>query len=295
MTAAVYGARKMMKLAILTKDFGGQISSTSEIENYMGFQTISGEELAKKFREQVELFEVPVRTGATVTEVRKHESDAVFAVTTDDSTVYRAQTVVLATGKRSRKLNVPGEKELAGRGVAYCATCDAPFYKGKQVVVAGGGNSAATAALDLIKVAKHVSLVNFVSGWQADEIMMQTLRRSDRVKLYDYHQVVRIHGEQRVTGVTIKNREDDAEIEIPAQGIFVEIGLLPNSEPVMGHVETTSQKEVIIDCFARTSVPGLFGAGDVTTVPYKQIVVSAGEGAKAALSAYSYLVQKGAI
>lgn len=291
MTAAVYAARKMLKLAVITKDWGGQVATTSEIENYMGFQTITGEELTKKFKEQVQLFEVPVWKGEKVKKVELR--DPVFHVTLEGGSTFRSKTLILATGKRSRKLGVPGEEELAGKGVAYCATCDAPFYKDKEVVVAGGGNSAATAAIDLLKVAKSITLVNFVEGWQADEVLMKPLHESSKVTLLDHHQITAIRGEERVEKVLVKDRGSGAERELQAQGLFVEIGLLPNSEPVEGLVKMTPRKEVIVDCHARTSVPGLMGAGDVTTVPFKQIVVSAGEGAKAALSAYDYLLKMG--
>jgi len=292
MTATVYAARKMMKVAMITKDFGGQMSDTSEIENYMGFQTITGSELTAKFKEQVTQFSVPVATDETVTEVRK-EGD-LFKVDTAGGATYAAHTVVAATGKRYRPLDVPGEKQFVGRGVAYCATCDAPFFKDKQVVVAGGGNSAFTAALDLLKVAERVTLINFAPGWQADEVLQSSVRKyGDKITLLDEHQITAIAGGERVEQVSVKNRKTDEENEIAADGIFVEIGLIPNSEPMHQLVKMTRWHEVIVDCHARTNVPGLFGAGDVTTVPYKQIVISAGEGAKAALSAYEYLTQKG--
>jgi len=179
--------------------------------------------------------------------------------------------------------------------VAYCATCDAPFFKGKKVVVAGGGNSAFTTGVDLLKVGAEVILVNFIKGWQADESLQERMKQTDKVKLLDYHQVVRIEGKDRVTGVVVKNRENEKEEKIGANGVFIEIGLLPNNEPIKNLVELNEQGEVIVDCSCRTSVEGLFGAGDVTIVPHKQIVISAGEGAKAALSAYNYLINKSLI
>jgi len=290
MTAAVYAARKLVKLAVVTRDFGGQVGWTSDIENYLGFQIITGRELVEKFREQVEKFEVPVARDETVTVVKKQGN--IFTIATAGVTDYRARTVILATGKKSRPLNVPGEQELLGKGVAVCATCDAPLFKGKKVVVAGGGNSAFTAALDLAKVAREVTVVNFTAGWQADEVMLETIRRYSHVDLLDNHQVVRIEGTKRVEAVLIKNRGSGEETRIPAEGIFIEIGLLPNSDPVKDLAELSGQGELVVDCGCRTGVGGLFGAGDVTTVPYKQIIISAGEGAKAALSAYEYLIRK---
>lgn len=292
MTAVVYAARKMMKVAMITRDFGGQMAETSEIENYMGFQTITGEELTNKFQEQVKQFDVPISLEEVVTKVRREGE--LFLVDTSRKNTYRGRTVIVATGKRYRPLNVPGEKELAGRGVAFCATCDAPFFKGKKVAVAGGGNSAFTAALDLLKVATEVTIVNYAAGWQADEVMLAAVKKyGDKLKMLDEHEVTRIAGDQRVEAVQVKDRKSGEEKSIEADGIFVEIGLLPNSEPVADLVKLTDQNEVMVDCHCRTDVPGVYGAGDVTTVPFKQIVISAGEGAKAALTAYDYLTRQG--
>ena len=293
MSAAVYAARKMMNLAIITKDFGGQIRETSEVENWLGFQSINAKDLADSFEEHVKGFDIPVRLGTSITEVKK-ETDA-FSVLTDDSTMYSSRTLIIATGKRHRPLNVPGENELLGRGVAYCATCDAPFFKGKKVVVAGGGNSAFTTAVDLLKVGAEVTLVNFIKGWQADESLQERMKHTGKVSLLDYHKIVRIEGKDSVSGVVVKNRENDNEKKLRANGIFIEIGLFPNNEPIKNLVELNEHGEIIVDCSCRTSVEGLFGAGDVTTVPHKQIVISAGEGAKAALSAYDYLINKSII
>jgi len=293
MSAAVYAARKMINLAIITKDLGGQIRETSEVENWLGFQSINAKDLADSFEEHVKGFDIPVSLGTSIAEVKK-EGDT-FKVLTDDSKMYSSRTLIMATGKRHRPLNVPGEKELLGRGVAYCATCDAPFFKGKKVVIAGGGNSAFTTAVDLLKVGAEVTLVNFIKGWQADEFLQERIKQTGKVSLLDYHQIVKIEGKDSVTGVVVKNRENDSEKKLRANGVFIEIGLLPNNEPIKNLVALNEHGEIIIDCTCRTSVEGLFGAGDVTTVPHKQIVISAGEGAKAALSAYDYLINKSVI
>ena len=290
MSAAVYAARKMMRLAIITKDFGGQVRETSEVENWMGFQSINAKDLADMFEEHVKSFDIPVSLGTATVECKK-EADT-FRVRTEDGRVFSSRTVIVATGKRHRPLEVPGGKELVGRGVAYCATCDAPFFKGKRVVVAGGGNSAFTTAVDLLKVGAEVTLVNFIKGWQADAALQARVKQTDQVSLLDHHQVVRIEGKDRVTGVVVKDRENEREAKLDVDGIFVEIGLIPNNESVKDLVDLNEQGEVIVDCSCRTSVEGLYGAGDVTTVPHKQIVIAAGEGAKAALSAYDYLINK---
>ena len=290
MSAAVYAARKMMNLAIITKDFGGQVRETSEVENWLGFQSINAKDLADSFEEHVKSFDIPVSLGRAITEVKK-QGDT-FTVWTDDGTVYSSRTVILSTGKRHRPLNVPGEQELVGRGLAYCATCDAPFFKRKKVVVAGGGNSAFTTVLDLVKVEAEVTLINFIRGWQADGPLQERVEQTGTVSMLDYHQIVKIEGKDRVTGVVVKNRKSEKEEKLKTDGVFVEIGLLPNNQSVKDLVELNDQGEVIVDCSSQTSVQGLYAAGDVTTVPHKQIVIAAGEGAKAALSAYNYLVNK---
>jgi alkyl hydroperoxide reductase subunit F len=291
MSAAIYAARKMLKVAMVAVDYGGQVAWTSEIENYLGFMTITGQELVDRFVEQVKEFKIPVAKGEKVVKVEEG-----FRVHTESGASFSGSTVLLATGKRDRPLNVPGEKELVGHGVAYCSTCDAPFYKGQKVAVAGGGNSAFTAALDLLKVDATVTLINFVEGWQADAVMIESAKKhGDRVEYLDEHEVVRIEGTGKVAGVVVRDKKTGEEKKLDVSGIFVEIGLLPNSEPVEGLVDLNEHKEVIIDGFCRTSLEGLYAAGDVTTVPHKQIVISAGEGAKAALSAYDYLTRRGMI
>jgi len=290
MSAAVYAARKMMTCAVITKDFGGQVRETSEVENWLGFQNINAKDLADSFEEHVKSFEIPVKLGKAITAITK-EKDT-FLVTIDDAVTYHSHTLLLSTGKRHRPLNVPGEKELVGRGLAYCATCDAPFYKKKKAVVAGGGNSAFTTTLDLLKVEAEVTLVNAIKGWQADSSLVERVKGVGTVNLLDNHEIVRIEGTDRVSGVLVKDRQSGTEEHLAADGIFVEIGLLPNSELVKGLVELNEHGEVVVDCSCQTSIEGLYAAGDVTTVPHKQIVIAAGEGAKAALSAYDYMMQK---
>jgi NADH-dependent peroxiredoxin subunit F len=293
MSAAVYAARKMIAFALISKDLGGQIRETSEIENWLGFQNVNAKDLADSFTEHVKSFSIPVAIGASISTVNKQDDE--FRVFTDTGKHYRSKTIILATGKRHRSLNVPGEEGLVGKGVAYCATCDAPFYAGKKVVVAGGGNSAFTTAMDLIKVDAEVTLVNFIRGWQADEALQERITKAGKAILLDYHQVSKIEGTERVTGVIVTDRQSQQEKRIEASGIFIEVGLLPNSDMVKGLVDLNDQGEVIVDCLCQTSVDGFYGAGDVTTVPHKQIIIAAGEGAKAALSAYSYLMDKSLI
>jgi len=288
LTAAVYAARKMLKAALITRDFGGQVKNTSEIENYLGYQTITGQELVHKFIEHVKKFDVLVHEGEPVSKLLK--SDNRFQVYLHSGTRYLSRAVIWATGKRHRLLNVPGEKELMGRGVAFCAICDAPFFKDKEVVVAGGGNSGFTAALDLLKVAKKVTLINRSKGFNADEILVNAVKHYSHIDLLDDHDIVQINGSNRVESVSVVNRSDKQKKEIKADGIFIQIGLDPNTEPIKNIADLTDYGELKIDCSCRSSLEGLFGAGDVTTVPFDQIIISAGEGAKAALAAYAYLV-----
>ncbi|MHC5054902.1 MAG: FAD-dependent oxidoreductase [Planctomycetota bacterium] len=291
MAAAVYCSRKAMELAVIADEFGGQIADTSAIENYLGFQMIQGRELADKFLEHMKGFDIPCATGEKAVEVAK--GGDMFSVTLEGGTVYRSHTVVFATGRRYRPLGVPGEKELTGRGVSYCTICDAPFFKKKRVVVAGGGNSAFTAAFDLLQVAAVVTLVNIVEGWQADPVLRRPVEEDPKARLLDRHRFVRIEGERKVAAAVVEDLASGDEKRIEADGVFVEIGGIPNSDPVKDLAKLTAGGELVIDCGCATSVPGLFGAGDVTTVPYKQIVISAGEGAKAGLSAYAYLRERG--
>ncbi len=293
LTAAIYAARKMIHLSLITNEFGGQMGWTSEIENYTGFHTISGTELTNRFVEHIKGFDVPITEKETILKVEK--DGGLFLVRLRSGKVFRGKTAIVATGKRHRNLNVPGEEKLRGKGVAYCSICDAPFFRGKRIVVAGGGNSAITAAIDLAKLATEITVVNFAAGWQADGILLDNLRRQAHVKMLDSHAVTRIEGTERVSAVGIRNRTTSEETVIPADGIFIEVGLFPNTEPVRDLASISPSGELIVDCACRTSVAGLFGAGDATTVPYNQIVISAGEGAKAALGAHDYLLKQGLI
>lgn len=292
MSAAIYAARKLLTTVIITKDIGGQVATTNSVENYIGFQSISGQELVRVFEEHMRSFqELFIGTGEKVVSINQ-SSNGNFECVLESGTLIQGKTVIIATGKRYRPLNVPGEKEFAGRGVAYCATCDAPFYKDKKVVVVGGGNSAFEAAIDLLPVAEQITMVNLVKGWQADEILQQKIITNPKMRLLDQSEITEILGKENIHSVKIKNRNTQDIIEQLADGVFVEIGLIPNSESAKELVELNEYGEIKIDCYCRTNIPGVFAAGDVTTVPEKQIIVSAGEGAKAALSAYSYLNHK---
>lgn len=291
MTAAVYAVRKAMRLALLSDMLGGQMTVTMSIENYTGFRMVSGADLTDRFVEHMQAFNVPLAQGEKVTKVT--EEGGLFVTTLDGGRSYHSKTLIFATGKRYRKLGVPGEDRLHGRGVSYCAICDAPFFRKKKVVVVGGGNSAFTAAADLLKLESGVTLVNIAADWQADRILFEPVAKSEAATLLAANEIVSIEGDKVVEKVRLRDRRSGEEKELATDGVFVEIGGVPNSEPVKGLARLTDRSELMVDCAGRTSVEGLFGAGDVTTVPYKQIVVSAGDGAKAALAAYDFLSQQG--
>jgi alkyl hydroperoxide reductase subunit F len=269
------------------------MNETAEVENYLGFPSIRASDLVARFKEHIMGFDIPVSMGISIAEVRRKKDN--FEVLMEDGTSFFGHTVIFATGKRHRALTVPGEKELVGKGVAYCATCDAPLYKDKKVVIVGGGNSAFTTALDLLRLNAEAVVVNFLSGWQADEAIQQRVRKFGKVQFLDYHEIVRVEGRDKLETVITRDRGSGEEKRIEANGLFVEIGLLPNSDPVKKLAGLNEHGEVVVDCYCRTDIPGLFGAGDVTDVPHKQIIISAGEGAKAALSAYDYLIKKSQI
>ncbi|MTI84791.1 MAG: thioredoxin-disulfide reductase [Firmicutes bacterium] len=288
LTAAVYAARKKMKVLLLGKEYGGQASWTSEIENYMGFQYISGPELMNRFEEHVKEYRVE-REQAEVEKVT--QSGAVFTITCKDGTEYRSQTVIIAAGKSPRRLDVPGEKRFTGRGISYCAVCDAPLFGGKKVAVIGGGNSALEAAHDLTNIAEHVYVVS-LEEWTADEVLVDKVESAENMTKLIGWNTTGIDGETMVKGVTLQSVTDPSqEKKLEVEGVFIEIGTIPNSGIVKGLLEMNKNKEVIVNCDCTTSVPGAFAAGDITNIPEKQIIVAAGEGAKATLSAYKYLLR----
>lgn len=284
-TAAVYAARKKMDFMVVTTAVGGQVALSSEIENYTGFQYITGEELAAKLQDHLEKYKFDFK----MEEVRKVEREEdLFRVRAEVGT-YLARTVIIATGRKPRELKVPGEAEFKNRGVTYCSTCDGPLFEGLDVAVVGGGNSGLEAVLQLMKIAKSIHLLQRSSQLKADEVLVEKAKASDKVRILTNTQVKEILGDKLVKGIRVQR--DREEMQLPVRGVFVEIGSVPNSD-IVDFVEKNSRGEIIVNCKCETDVPGLFAAGDVTNVPEKQIVVAAGEGCKAALSAFRYLSQK---
>jgi len=284
-TAAIYAARKKMDFVVLTTNVGGQVSFSSEIQNYTGFQYITGEELTTKFQEHLERHKFDSR----MEEVREVEREVdLFRVGTDVNT-YLGKTVIIATGRKPRELKVLGEAEFKNRGVTYCETCDGPLFEGLDVAVVGGGNSGLEAVLQLIKIAKSIHLLQRGPQLKADMVLVKKAKSSDNVKVWTNTQVKEIVGDKLVTGIRVQRK--GKETLLPVQGVFVEIGSVPNSD-IVNFVGKNHWVEIIVNCKCETNIPGLFAAGDVTSVPEKQIVVAAGEGCKAALSAFRYLSQK---
>ena len=284
-TASVYAARKRMSLLVITKDIGGQAAISGDIENYTGYQFITGPELAAKFEEHMRKFNITLKESEEVLELKKI-GDNILVKTNKGS--YEAKTAIIASGKRSKEIDVPGEKEFKNKGLTYCATCDAPLFSGKVVAVIGGGNSALDAALQLIKIAKHVYIINITSSLGGDAIMREKVEASKNVTVLNNSQVTAILGDKFVSGIRIK--KEGREEQLAVQGIFIEIGLIPNSD-FAKEIEKNQFGEIKVNCNNETNIPGVFAAGDVTDVPEKQIIIAAGEGSKAALSAFRYLVQ----
>lgn len=282
-TASVYAARKQMDFLIITEDIGGQTAWSGDIENYTGYQFITGIDLTSKFEEHLKKYNIEVKEGEGVTAIEK--SGKVISVTAGGN-VYRAKTVIVASGKTSRQLGVPGEEEFRNRGLAYCATCDAPLFSGKNVAVIGGGNSALEASLQLIKIANHIDIINITDEVIGDEIIKQKVVSSEKVTVRNNTQVKEIIGDKFVKGIIITSGSGEERIAL--EGVFVEIGLIPNSS-FKSDLDKNEGGEIKVNSHNQTNISGIFAAGDVTDVPEKQIVVAAGEGAKAALAAFSYL------
>jgi alkyl hydroperoxide reductase subunit F len=286
LAASVYAARKKLKTLLVSGDVGGQINTTWGVENYLGYQFIEGPELISKFQTQVDQFPIDQKIGEKVSRLEK--IDGGFESVSESGEKYQSEAVIVATGKRPRKLNVPGEAEFTARGVTYCAICDGPIFAGQRVAVVGGGNSALEAVLDMIKIAEHVDLVS-LTPLTADPVLSEQLKKATNAEIYTEHQTEEILGQDLVSGMVIKDLKSGERKRLDVTGVFIEIGLVPNSDLVKGLVQLNKWGEVPITPACETEIPGLYAAGDVTDIPEKQIVVAAGEGAKAALQAHRYL------
>ena len=286
LAASVYAARKQLNTLLISVDIGGQLNKTLGIENYLGYQFIEGPELIDKFQTQVSQFPIDQKIGYKVSRLEKIEGG--FEAVSESGDRYQVKTAIFATGKNPRRLNVPGEAELTGRGVTYCAICDGPVFAGQRVAVVGGGNSALEAALDMVKIAEHVDLVS-LTPLTGDAILIDKLSDAKNLSIYTEYQTEKIEGQGFVSGMLIRDLKSSEGKRLEVTGIFIEIGLVPNSAAVSGLIELNKLGEVPVSSACETTVLGLYAAGDVTDVPEKQIIVAAGEGAKAALQAHRYL------
>lgn len=282
-TAAIYTVRKNLKVLMVTQNIGGQAALSGDIENYPGFTMITGADLARKLREELLAFEnkgLWVKEGVEVTDLSG--TDLNFTVRTGDGGKYRSRKVIIASGRTPRMLGVPGEKELLGKGVANCATCDAPLYKEKEVAVVGGGNSALDAAFSLLKVVRLVTIVNITESLKGDAILLNNVTGSSKVKVLNNHEVLEILGEASVGGIKVKNKLTQEEEVLTLSGVFIEIGWIPST--TFDKLTAKNEKgEIKVEQSGATSIPGIFACGDVNDAWGEQIIIAAGEGAKTAL------------
>jgi len=293
--AAIYAARKGIRTGVAAERFGGQVLDTMAIENFISVKETEGPKLARALEEHVREYEVDIMNLQRASQLIPAGDDGLHRVQFENGGELKAKTLILATGARWREMNVPGEQEYRGRGVAYCPHCDGPLFKGKRVAVIGGGNSGVEAAIDLAGIVAHVTLLEFGEELRADAVLQRKLNSLPNVRVLKMAQTTEVKGDgQKVTGLVYKDRSSEEMHSVELEGIFVQIGLLPNSEWLKGTLELSRFGEIIVDAKGQTSIPGVFAAGDVTTVPYKQIVIAVGEGAKASLSAFDHLIRSSA-
>ncbi|MAF80334.1 hypothetical protein CL629_04640 [bacterium] len=290
--AAVYAGRKKLKTLLITDSFGGQSIVSDDIHNWIGDKNISGFDLAKKLEEHVKTQkeDVEIQTGLAE---KIEKKDKTFTVTTKKGDSYKAKAIFLAIGSRRRKLEILGEKEFEGKGVFYCSTCDAPLMKGMDAAVVGGGNSALEGVVDLMSYAKKIYLIHRRDEFRGDPVTQEAVEKSEKVEKILNSSVVEIKGDKMVTSIVYENLETKEKKELKLNGVFVEIGAIPNSDIVKNLVETNERGEVVVDHKTqRTSVLGIWAAGDVTDVMYKQNNISAGDGVKAILNINDYLCKE---
>ena len=291
--AAVYAARKGIRTGVVAERFGGQTLDTMGIENFISVQETQGPKFAAAMEAQVRSYGVDIMNSQRVTAIEPApRPGGEITVKLANGAALKSRSVVLATGARWRNVNVPGEDEYRNKGVAYCPHCDGPLFKGKRVAVIGGGNSGVEAAIDLAGLVAHVTLIEFADQLKADAVLVNKLNSLPNVTIHTGAQTTEITGaDGRVNGLAYKDRASGAAHHVALEGVFVQIGLVPNTEWLRGTLELSKYGEILIDEKCATSLPGVFAAGDVTTVPYKQIIIASGEGSKAALSAFDHLIR----
>ena len=291
--AAIYAARKGIRTGIAAERFGGQVLDTMDIENFISVSHTEGPKLAAHLEQHVKDYDVDIMNLQKASKLVPAKAEGgLHEVVLENGASLKAKTVILSTGARWRQMNVPGEDEYRNKGVAYCPHCDGPLFKGKRVAVIGGGNSGVEAAIDLAGIVAHVTLIEFDSQLRADAVLQRKLASLPNVKIITSALTSEVHGDgERVTGLSYKDRNSDTLHQIELEGIFVQIGLVPNTEWLKDSIALSPRGEIQVDARGETSQPGIFAAGDCTTVPYKQIVIAMGEGAKASLSAFDYLIR----
>ena len=289
-SAAIYAVRKGLNVAMIGVKVGGQVLDTNDIENIIGTTTTTGAKYAESLEKHMKEYPIAFKDGHLVKEVRKDGKDKILL--TDDGKEYRTKTVIVATGAKHRHLGLPGEEEFTGKGVHFCTTCDGPFYKGLDVTIVGGGNSGVEAALDMSGIAKSVTLIEFMPELKADQVLQDKLAERENITVYKNTATKEVKGTEFVEKIVYANRDTNEDVEVKMDGLFIEIGLSANTSVVEGVVERNKIGEIIIDENNMTSEKGIFAAGDCTTVKHKQIVIAVGEGAKAALSAFNYLLSE---
>jgi NADH-dependent peroxiredoxin subunit F len=289
--AAVYAARKGIRTGIASERFGGQVLDTLGIENFISVQETEGPKFALALEEHVRRYDVDIMNLQRAKSLVPRPDHV--EVQLESGAALKARSVVITTGARWRNVNVPGEREYRNKGVAYCPHCDGPLFKGKRVAVIGGGNSGVEAAIDLAGIVAHVTLIEFDAQLRADAVLQRKLATLANVTTLVNAQTTEITGDgQRVDGLLYKDRASGEAKQVPLEGVFVQIGLVPNTEWLKGTLELSRHGEIIVDARGQTSLPGVFAAGDATTAPFKQIIIAAGDGAKAALGAFDYLIRR---
>ncbi|HTO19957.1 MAG TPA: alkyl hydroperoxide reductase subunit F [Pseudomonas sp.] len=293
-SAAVYAARKGIRTGVAAERFGGQVLDTMSIENFISVKETEGPKLARALEEHVKQYDVDIMNLQRASKLIPASEGGLHTVEFESGGRLQAKTVILSTGARWREMNVPGEAEYKAKGVCFCPHCDGPLFKGKRVAVIGGGNSGVEAAIDLAGIVSHVTLLEFGESMRADAVLQAKVRSLPNVTIHTLAQTTEVLGDgQKVTGLVYKDRTTEQLHTVELEGIFVQIGLLPNSDWLKGTVELNRFGEIVVDAKGQTNIPGVFAAGDVTTVPYKQIVIAVGEGAKASLSAFDHLIRQG--
>lgn len=287
--AGIYAARRKLNFIVVSKDIGGEVATSGEVENYPGFIKTNGIELSEKFKEHLASYQVIPDTVVEVKNIKKEGNKFILEAKKDEKPqTYQAKSVIIATGVKPRKLRVPGEKEYEGKGVSYCTVCDGPLYQKKITTTIGGGNSALESALMMSQIATKVYLVTINSEMVGENTLMEKAKAADNIEIITNAETTKILGEQFVTGLEYQDKNSKETKKLVTSGIFIHIGMIPNSQ-MANAVEKNEFKEIVVDQVGKTNIEGLFAAGDVTNIPYKQIAIATGMGVSAALAAVDYL------